>query len=175
MKNSNIFSILIDNEDKVPSLVEEIRELGLIERSHKKEITTALLPVKSMLVFDKRSTYDYAITDSSSVVLDWWENILGKKTYKVGKDFETILDQLNLLTGKERKNKDNMIINVKISVPKKVEKKHKVRVFSTFVKVGWNQYSIKRDFFTDREYVIIKGNRYEVVRDVFGQGYLVEL
>jgi len=76
----------------------------------------------------------------------------------------------------KKEEKPNMTINIEISLPKSQPKpKRKVRVFSNFVKVGWNQYSIKIDHYTGYEYVLINGVRYDVVRNVFGQGYLVEI
>ena len=70
-----------------------------------------------------------------------------------------------------------MILDIIIHLPRKTERrrKRKVRVFRTFVKVGWDQYRIKRDAYTGYEYAIIDGVRYEIYRDIFGQGYLVEL
>ena len=74
------------------------------------------------------------------------------------------------------KEKTEMIIDITISLPKAIQKpKRKVRVFSNFVKVGWDQYRINIDPFTGYEYVKINGKRYEVVRDYFNQGVLVEI
>ena len=175
MTNSNRFAIVIDTKEKVPSLIDVIRELGFVERSVQQQLTPALLEVNKLLVFNKKDNYDYKIEQDNNLIISSLNDIFGQKTYKVSKNFEEILEELHLCAGKERKSKNNMKVNITISVPKKVAKKHKVRVFTNFVKVGWDQYSIKRDFFTDREYVIIKGNRYEIVRNIFGQGYLDEL
>lgn len=76
----------------------------------------------------------------------------------------------------QKTKKENMIIDITISLPKATPKpKRKVRVFNNFVKVGWNQYSIKIDPFNGYEYVKIDGKRYEIARDVFHQGVLVEI
>ena len=179
MKNSNNkFAIVIDDHNKVPSLIEVIRELGLIERSHKQQVSTSLLPVKKVLVFDgkKENTWDYEIEDNNPSIESWLNEFLGKKPYRVSNNLDVILNELYLFAGKEnKKKKKDMTIDITISVPVRSKPKRKVRVFSNFVKVGWDQYSIKVDPYTRYEYVIIKGNRYEVVRDIFGKGYLVEL
>ena len=74
------------------------------------------------------------------------------------------------------KEEKKMIIDIVISLPKVAPKpKRKVRVFSNFVKVGWQQYRINIDLFTGNEFVVIEGKRYEVVRDYFNQGVLVEI
>lgn len=81
-----------------------------------------------------------------------------------------------LNTQKKPKKEKEMIIDITISLPKVAPKpKRKVRVFSNFVKVGFDQYSIKIDPFTGYEYVKIDGKRYEIVRDFFNRGVLVEL
>lgn len=179
MKNSNNkFAIIIDDREKVPSLIEVIRELGLIEKSHKQQVNTSLLPVKKVLVFDRREErpWDYEIEDNNSPIESWLNEFLGKKPYRISSNLDDIFNELYLFAGKENKRKKkDMTIDITISVPVKSKPKRKVRVFSNFVKVGWDQYSIKIDPYTRYEYVIIKGNRYEVVRDIFGKGYLVEL
>jgi hypothetical protein len=90
----------------------------------------------------------------------------------VSSDLKKVIQRI--LSGDKEEKENKRTVNITLSLVTKKDKKHKVRVFSNFVKVGWDQYSIKRDWL-DNEYVIIKGNRYEVVRDIFGQGYLVEL
>lgn len=81
------------------------------------------------------------------------------------------------LTVQEKpKKKSNMILNIEISLPKVTPKpKRKVRVFNNFVKVGWDQYSIKIDPYTGYEYVKINGKRYEISRNIFNQGILIEM
>ena len=80
------------------------------------------------------------------------------------------------LPKKQQKPEKEMIIDITISLPKATPKpKRKVRVFNNFVKVGWDQYRINIDPYTGYEYVKIKGTRYEVVRDYFNQGVLVEI
>jgi hypothetical protein len=81
---------------------------------------------------------------------------------------------LNLPQKQQTKEKE-MIIDITISLPKAQKPKRKVRVFSNFVKVGFDQYSIKIDPFTGYEYVKIDGKRYEIVRDFFNRGVLVEI
>jgi len=76
---------------------------------------------------------------------------------------------------KKQINKNNMIIDITISLPKVQKPKRKVRVFNNFVKVGFNQYSIRIDPFTGYEYVKINGNRYEIARDIWNRGVLVEI
>jgi hypothetical protein len=176
MKNSNNFVVIIDKKEETPKLFDCIRELGLVERSVQQALTPALLEVNNLIVFDKKSTYDYELEKGNQLILSWLKETFGKKTYKVSNDIETILDEIHLFAGKERKRKkDDMIIDIEIRVPVAKPKKNKVRVFSNFVKVGFQQYSIKKDFWTDNEYVVIKNHRYEILRDVFGKGYLVEL
>jgi hypothetical protein len=69
-----------------------------------------------------------------------------------------------------------MIIDITISLPKATPKpKRTVRVFNNFVKVGFDQYKIRIEPWTGYEYVVINGKRYEVVRDYFNQGVLVEV
>jgi hypothetical protein len=75
----------------------------------------------------------------------------------------------------QKTEKENMIIDITISLPKAPKPKRKVRVFSNFVKVGFNQYTIRIDPFTGYEYVKIDGKRYEVIRDLFNRGVLVEI
>ena len=79
------------------------------------------------------------------------------------------------LQKKQQKPKEEMIIDITISLPKAPKPKRKVRVFSNFVKVGFDQYTIKIDPFTGYEYVKIEGKRYEVARDIFNRGVLVEI
>ena len=93
---------------------------------------------------------------------------------KSKKRSSTVSDLIEAILHKKEEKKSNPVVDITITVSKKTPKR-KVRVFSNFVKVGWDQYSIKHDAYTGYEYVVIKGNRYEVVRDIFGQGYLVEL
>ena len=76
---------------------------------------------------------------------------------------------------KTQKQQKEMIIDITITLPKVVKPKRKVRVFSNFVKVGFNQYSIRIDPFTGYEYVKIEGKRYEILRDYFNRGVLVEI
>jgi hypothetical protein len=79
------------------------------------------------------------------------------------------------LEKKQQKPEKEMIIDITISLPKAPKPKRKVRVFSNFVKVGFDQYTIKIDPFTGYEYVKIEGKRYEVARDIFSRGVLVEI
>lgn len=93
------------------------------------------------------------------------------KSFSIPKLYEKLLG----IKEKPKKEKD-MIIDITISLPKATPKpKRKVRVFNNFVKVGWNQYSIRIDPFTGYEYVKINSKRYEVVRDYFNQGVLIEI
>jgi hypothetical protein len=71
--------------------------------------------------------------------------------------------------------KKNMTIDITITLPKAQKPKRKVTVFSNFVKVGFDQYNIKIDPFTGYEYVKIDGKRYEIARDIFNRGVLVEI
>ena len=87
---------------------------------------------------------------------------------------EKILRELDF-EDKEKKENKKVVLDITISLPAKKRPKRKVRVFSNFVKIGWDQYSIKHDCYTGYEYVIIDGTRYEIMRNIFGQGYLVEL
>lgn len=88
---------------------------------------------------------------------------------------------IDLFDKKEQpKQQEEMIIDINIKLPvntvKKEKKKKKVTVFTNFVKVGYNQYRIKVDPFTGYEYVLIKGKRYDIFRDIWtGRGVLVEL
>jgi hypothetical protein len=175
MKNSNNFAIVIDSSENVPCLLETIKELEFVERHCQQQVDPLLLALGRVLVFNKKPRYDYQIEESNSAILDWLEDIFGKKTYKVSNDLDNIVEELYRFAGKEKKSKKDMTINITISTPKVAKPKRKVRVFTNFVKVGWDQYSIKIDPYTGYEYVLIKGNRYEVVRDVLGKGYLVEI
>jgi len=85
-----------------------------------------------------------------------------------------LLKKFNLVKEPKKEKKRNVVLDITITLPRK-KAKRRVTVFSNFVKVGWDQYSIKHDHYTGYEYVIIEGERYEVVRDVCGQGYLVEV
>lgn len=80
-----------------------------------------------------------------------------------------------LSSNKKPKQQKEMIIDITISLPKVVKPKRKVRVFSNFVKVGFDQYSIRIDPFSGYEYVKIDGKRYEILRDFFNRGVLVEI
>ena len=172
MKNSNKFAIVVDTNEKATNLLDVIKELCLVEKRHRK-VELPLLKTNALVVFDKKSTYDFEVDDDpNTLILDCLEDVFKGKSYKLSSDLDKIIDEVYLFAGKEKKKKD-MTINITISRP--AQKKHKVRVFTNFVKVGWDQYSIKHDSYTGYEYVIIKGNRYEVVRDIFGKGYLVEI
>ena len=80
---------------------------------------------------------------------------------------------------KVKKEEPKMIIDITITrpAPKKREPKVlPVRVFNTFVKIGYRQYKIYIDLFDGYEYVTIDGIRYEVNRPAFGSGgWLTEL
>lgn len=97
---------------------------------------------------------------------------LNNKKEKVS-TIEKILKELN--AEKEEKKSNKVVLDITITIPAKKRPKRKVKVFSNFVKVGWDQYSIKYDRYTGYEYVIIDGVRYEIARNAFGQGYLVEI
>ena len=74
-----------------------------------------------------------------------------------------------------QKQQKEMIIDITITLPKVAKPKRKVRVFSNFVKVGFDQYSIRIDPFSGYEYVKIEGKRYEILRDYYNRGVLVEI
>jgi len=76
---------------------------------------------------------------------------------------------------KTQKQQKEMIIDITITLPKVAKPKRKVRVFSNFVKVGFDQYSIRIDPFSGYEYVVIEGKRYEILRDYYNRGVLVEI
>jgi hypothetical protein len=84
-------------------------------------------------------------------------------------------DEFTSLLNKPEKKTMTTTIDITITLPKAQKPKRKVRVFSNFVKVGWDQYAIKLDAFTGNEFVLINNTRYEVVRDIFNQGVLVEV
>jgi hypothetical protein len=180
MKQSNKFAIVIDNREKVPDIINTINELNLIERHYQQKINLKdlLQGQEEILFFDKESTYDYEFTKVNSFIKKWLNEILGKKYYRVSKNFDDIIEELYLFAGKEKtKNKKDMTIDITISLPKASapKPKRKVRVFTNFVKVGFDQYSIKIDPFTGYEYVKINGKRYEIVRNIFNRGVLVEI
>lgn len=172
MNKSNKFSIIVDTNDKVPNLVEAIRGLGFVERTAKLNLTPALLRVNKLLVFDEKEEYDYEIEDNNPLISSWLGDIFGKRYYKTSSDLNKILIELSDFAGKKKQKKD-MTIDITITRTRK-PRKNKVRVFTNFVKVGWDQYSIKHDWLGN-EYVVIKGTRYEIMRNIFGDGYLVEL
>ena len=178
-KSNNKFAIIIDTKDRVPALIDIINELNFKEKKSQQKVNLKdlLRGEEELLVFDKKSTHDYELSDANPLIRSWLGEIFGKKQYRVSKNFEDILEELYLFAGKElKKEKKDMIIDITISLPKATPKpKRKVRVFNNFVKVGWDQYAIKIDPFTGYEYVKIKGNRYEVVRDYFNRGILVEI
>lgn len=177
-KSNNKFAIILDTREKVPALIEAINELNFVERNFQQKVNLKdlLLGQEELLVFDKKSTYDYEISEPNSLIRSWLGDIFGKKQYRVSENFDEILEEMYLFAGKKPKKEKDMIIDITISLPKSTPKpKRKVRVFNNFVKVGWNQYRIKIDPFTGYEYVKIDGKRYEVVRDYFNQGVLVEI
>jgi hypothetical protein len=84
-------------------------------------------------------------------------------------------EELLKIQQKPKEEKKNMTIDITITLPKAQKPKRKVRVFSNFVKVGFDQYSIRIDPFTGYEYVKIDGKRYEIARDIYNRGVLVEI
>lgn len=72
----------------------------------------------------------------------------------------------------QQKKEPKMVIDITItrSAPKKEKKVYPIKVFTTFVKIGYNQYKIYIDPFEGYEYVTIDGERYEVERPLFGTG-----
>jgi len=103
-------------------------------------------------------------------------NIFPYKVIKV-KEHPRVIKNRNwyeelLQTQKQQKE---MIIDITITLPKVAKPKRKVRVFSNFVKVGFDQYSIRIDPFSGYEYVKIEGKRYEILRDYYNRGVLVEI
>jgi len=105
-------------------------------------------------------------------------NIVPYKVVKV-KEHARLLEEHNwykrFLNVQKKPKEKEMTIDITISLPKVTKPKRKVRVFSNFVKVGFEQYSIKIDPFTGYEYVKIEGKRYEILRDFFNRGVLVEI
>jgi hypothetical protein len=177
-KSNNKFAIIIDTKEKVPTLIKAINELNFVERNFQQKVNLKdlLLGEEELLVFDKKSTYDYEIAEANPLIRSWSNEIFGTKQYRVSKNFDNILEELYLFAGKKPKKEKDMIIDITISLPKATQKpKRKVRVFNNFVKVGWSQYGIKIDPFTGYEYVKINGKRYEIVRDIFNQGVLIEI
>lgn len=175
MKNSNKFAIIIDNEEKNVELKDILDELNFKPFFHEEQ--QSMVPaVRQVLLFDKKNNDTFKVMRNNSVLSRVFSEYFGGKTYKVSSDFDNMVEELYLLAGKENKRKkNNMVIDITISLPKQAPKpKRKVRVFANFVKVGFDAYAIKVDSFTGTEYVDIKGNRYYVVRDIFGKGYLVE-
>lgn len=177
-KSNNKFAIIIDTNEQVPALVNVINELNLVERNFQQKVNLKdlLLGHEELLVFDKKSSYDYEVSKNNSLIQSWLGEIFGTKQYRVSKNFENIIEELYLFAGKQPKKEKDMIIDITISLPKATPKpKRKVRVFNNFVKVGFDQYSIKIDPFTGYEYVKINGKRYEIARDYFNRGLLVEV
>jgi len=72
----------------------------------------------------------------------------------------------------QKKEKPKMIIDITITrpAPKKEKKAYPIKVFTTFVKIGYNQYKIYVDPFEGYEYITIDGERFEVERPLFGSG-----
>lgn len=69
--------------------------------------------------------------------------------------------------------KPEMILDITITIPAPKKKEPKlipIKVFTTFVKIGYNQYKIYIDPFQGIEYVTIDGERFEIERPVFGTG-----
>jgi len=90
-------------------------------------------------------------------------------------NLKNIIEYLEDINKPKETNK-NMTIDIEINIPLKTKPKRKVRVFSNFVKVGYDQYKIRKDYFTGSEYALIDGKRYEIARDFWtGRGYLVEI
>jgi hypothetical protein len=174
MKKSNKFAIIVDTLERVPNLIDVLNELNFKSDQQKVNLKDLLFGNNELVVFDDQNPY-YEVLPKSKHILPWLDNIIGPKQYKVSKNFENIVEELYLFAGKSlKKEKKNMILNIEISLPRASKPKRKVRVFSNFVKVGWDQYRIHIDPFTGYEYVKINGKRYEVARDYFRQGYLIE-
>lgn len=175
--NKSNFAIIIDNNEKVPTLVETIHQLNFVERNSRQQDTLKQLlkGLDELLVFDKKSTYDYEFAKSNPLIKSYLSDIFNGNNYRLSKDFDKIIEQLYLFAGKEKENKKDMVIDITITLPKAQKPKRKVRVFSNFVKVGFRQFSIKIDPFTGYEYVLIDGKRYEIARDFFNRGVLVEI
>jgi len=92
---------------------------------------------------------------------------------KLKYNIKKIIEFLGEIEKPKQPQRMTLDIVINLSAPKK---KRKVTVFNNFVKVGFDQYRIKRDFFTDDEYAIIDGKRYEIYRNPWtGRGYLVEI
>jgi hypothetical protein len=172
---SNKFSIIVDTTEQVPNIINIINELNFKPEQQKVNLKDLLFGKNELLVFDKEVPY-YEVLPKATRYVPWLEEIFGKKNYKLSKNFNEIVEELYLFAGKEPKKENNMILNIEITLPKATPKpKRKVRVFSNFVKVGWDQYAIKVDPYTGYEYVKINGKRYEVVRDYFHSGVLIEI
>lgn len=175
MKNSNKFAIIIDDEDKNIELKDILNELNFKPFFYEEQ--QSIVPaIRQVLLFDKKNTDTFKVMRNNNVLSRVLAECFGGKTYKVSSDYDDMIEELYLLAGKENKRKkNNMVIDITISLPKQAPKpKRKVTVFSNFVKVGFKGYAIKIDAFTGTEYVDIEDNRYYVVRDVYGKGYLVE-
>lgn len=174
MKKSNKFAIIVDTPERVPNLIEILNELNFKSDQQKVNLKDLLFGRRELLFFNKKNEYDYEISNNDIYI----NNLIGGSTcdtYSVSKNFENIIEELYLFAGKSlKKEKKNMILNIEISLPRASKPKRKVRVFSNFVKVGWDQYRIHIDPFTGYEYVKINTKRYEVVRNLFNQGVLVE-
>jgi hypothetical protein len=174
MKKSNKFAIIVDTAERVPSLIEILNELNFKSDQQKVNLNDLLFGNNELVVFDDQNPY-YEILPKTKHILPWLDSIIGPKQYKVSKNFEDIIEELYLFAGKPlKKEKKNMILNIEISLPRASKPKRKIRVFSNFVKIGWDQYRIHIDPFTGYEYIKINGTRYEVVRNFLGQGGLIE-
>lgn len=172
---SNKFAIIVDTQERVPTLIETINKLNFVERKSRKKINIEdLLDLDSLLLFDTEDSNDYEIVRNNPLLKKWLNEVLGVKHYKISESFNDIIEELNLFAG-NKKQQEDMRIELTIKLPKAQKPKRKVRVFSNFVKVGFDQYSIKIDPFTGYEYVKIDGKRYEIVRNVWGRGVLVEI
>jgi|GEM_PF-4996675 hypothetical protein len=173
---SNKFAIIVDTQERVPTLIETINKLNFVERKSKKKINIEdLLDLDDVLIFgDESSSTEYELIRNNSLITQWIKKAFGIKHYKVSENFDNIIEELNLFAG-NKKQQEDMRIELTIKLPVAHKPKRKVRVFSNFVKVGFDQYNIKIDPFTGYEYVKIDGKRYEIARNIWGRGVLVEV
>jgi len=95
--------------------------------------------------------------------------------FRVPKQQVVMLSSITAIAVAEpvKKEEPKMVIDITITRPAPKKREPQVlpiRVFNTFVKIGFKQYKIYIDLFDGFEYVIIDGTRYEVVRPAFGSG-----
>jgi len=100
-----------------------------------------------------------------------------ENTFSLMKNYKQVYNLLRDLL--ELQNDETGVIRVVVEKPQpktiikfKTEIKEKITIYERFVKIGWNSYKRKFDYFTGRDYITVDGTVFWIKQDRLGREYL---